>query len=83
MANGRGIKKPALLCGQPFRQMFDKMSKAALIDTLYCACQLGTNETGPEIATQAARNAVIALKNRGDRVPPEIISQSENSIDSD
>lgn len=76
-------KKQALMSSRPFAAMFDKVSKAALIDSLWCACQLGTDESEPQIATQAARNVVVALKSRGDKVPYEIESQSENVIDSD
>ena len=76
-------KKPPLLSSQPFAALFDQVSKAALIDALWCACQLGTDESEQQIATQAARNVVIALRQRGDRIPSTLQSQSENRIDSD
>lgn len=77
------LKKPAAMASAPFARLFGKLSKQALIDALYCASQLGTNDSEPQIATQAARNAVIALIHRRDRVPGELLSQSKNRIDSD
>lgn len=76
-------KKPAVMASRAFAALFDQVSKAALIDSLWCACQSGTDESEPQIATQAARNVVIALEHRRDRVPHEIKSQGENVIDSD
>ena len=76
-------KKPPLMASDAFTALFAQMSKAALIDTLWCACQLGTNEESAEISTQAARNAVIALEARHDRVPTNIKAQAALSIDSD
>ncbi|OFW37676.1 MAG: hypothetical protein A3J29_06285 [Acidobacteria bacterium RIFCSPLOWO2_12_FULL_67_14b] len=72
-----------MLASVPFAAMFSQLSKGALIDTLWCASQLGTNETAAEIASQAARNAAIALGLRGDGVPADVQAQSEQRIDSD
>lgn len=83
MAHGRGIKKPVLVASDAFRRLFQPLSKASLIDALWCACQLGTNESAEEIATQAARNAVIAMELREDRIPPALVEQSKRRIDSD
>lgn len=77
------FKKPATVASTEFWSMFDKISKAALIDALWCACQLGTDESKEQIQTQAARNVVVALDMRGDRCPVEIKKQSELLIDSD
>ncbi len=56
------IKKPSTVAATEFASLFNQMSKAALIDSLWCACALGTNESDEEITTQAARNAEIALR---------------------
>jgi hypothetical protein len=76
-------KKPAEMCSRAFESAFSCMSKAALIDALWCASQLGTNETAEEIEAQAARNACAALRERGDRVPPILAEMEKRRIDSD
>ena len=76
-------KKGTAFAGLPFDQLFSQISKAALIDVLYCACQLGTDETPEQIASQAARNALIALEGRCDRVPHDLRRAAEVPIDSD
>jgi hypothetical protein len=76
-------KKPAVMASRDFARMFNQLSKAALIDALWCACQLGTDESPEQIASQAARNAQIALHHRGDRWPTEIITVARGRIDSD
>lgn len=55
-----------------FDRMFSQISKSALIDALWCACQLGTNDTYEEITIQAARNVEAALRARHDRIPTDI-----------
>jgi hypothetical protein len=82
MSNRRG-KKGVCMATPEFARVFDQISKAALIDALWCACQLGTNETPEEILTQAARNAVIALNQRGDRLPATMASLAHGHIDAD
>ena len=76
-------KKLPVLTPAAFTDMFDKISKAALIDALWCASQLGTDETHEQITSLAARNAQIALRERGDRCPPEITTAASVRIDSD
>ena len=76
-------KKPPLMTSPEFGRLFSKISKAALIDVLWCASQLGTDESPEQIAAQAARNAVIALEARGDRIPADLRTISEQPIDSD
>lgn len=80
--SGLGKKGP-VMAGREFARMFDQISKAALIDALWCACQLGTDESADQITTKAAREAAIALVNRGDRVPRDIVTQTKHLIDSD
>ena len=76
-------KKRTAVCSVAFAGQFDKLSKAALIDALWCACQLGTNETAEEIEAQAARNAKCALAMRGDKLPKGIAEFARRTIDSD
>jgi hypothetical protein len=76
-------KKPVVMASNAFSNLFSQVSKAALIDALWCACQLGTDESREQILTQAARNMVIALRERGDRVPPDIQHAADLKIDSD
>ena len=72
-----------MMASQEFARLFSQLSKAALIDALWCACQLGTNESADEIATQAARNVVPAMAHRGDRVPKDIVNIVGRPIYSD
>lgn len=65
-------KKPALLCSDEFRRLVSPVSKAALVDALWYACQLGTNDTDAEYTIRAAREIVHALRDRGDRVPADL-----------
>jgi FixJ family two-component response regulator len=76
-------KKPALCCSREFAQLCDGISKAALVDALWNACQLGTNESAEEIETQAARNIYAALSAREDRIPKEVNAVAARRIDSD
>lgn len=48
-------------------RVFDGVSKAALVDALYCACVLGTDESLDQIAAKMARELSAALEYRGDR----------------
>jgi len=82
MAMGK-LKKPALMASEDFTREFSHVSKQALIDILWCACQLGTNETPREIEAQAARSACIVLQERGDRILPALKEWAERNIDSD
>jgi len=63
--------------------MLSTVSKQALIDALWCACQLGTDESSEQITTQAARNLEIALRERGDRIPPIVTETAARWITSD
>lgn len=84
MANLRGIgKKPALMASGEFDAMAGSISKAALVDALWCACQLGTDESADEIATQAARNIEIALRERGDKIPRDVAGFAAKPLSSD
>jgi hypothetical protein len=76
-------KKPALMASGEFRRALDRYSKMALLDALWCACQLGTDESSEEITTQAARNVLIALETRGDYIPNYLRKLAERHIDSD
>lgn len=77
------FKKPALLCSPAFELMCESVSKKALVDALWCACQLGTDKSEEQIRAQAARNLRIALDGRGDALPKPISAASEVAIDSD
>jgi hypothetical protein len=66
-----------------FAELFAPVSKAALVDALWCACQLGTDDSPEQYLTNAARNVVIALRERGDRVPPSIQRAADLTIESD
>lgn len=79
----RGVKKPAAMASRDFALLFGKCSKQALIDALWCACQLGTDESDAGITTQAARNMIIALRERGDVIPTGMEAIAEQPIDSD
>lgn len=76
-------KKPPLMASRSFRVLFDRVSKGALIDALWCACQLGTDESDEQIESQAARNVLAALEVRGDRILPAIREAAARVIDSD
>lgn len=75
--------KGVLMAPESFAQMFAQVSKAALIDALWCASQLGTNETEEEITTKAAREVRIALQNRGDVTSRAINAAAEAPLESD
>lgn len=80
----RGITKKGLRMASPhFDAAFSRISKAALMDALWCACQLGTDESSGQIEAQAARNASAALYARGDRIPRDIAEMAIRTIDSD
>lgn len=66
-----------------FVRVLGGASKQALIDALWCACQLGTDESSEQITTQAARNLVIAQRQRGDRVIQVVLTAANGRIDSD
>lgn len=74
-------KKPAAMASHEFARMFSQVSKQALIDALWCASQLGTNDTIEEYIANAAKNVEIALRERGDRIPPDIAAAATMSID--
>jgi hypothetical protein len=76
-------KKPAVMASADFARLFDQVSKAALIDALWCACQLGTDESAEQITTKAAREVGLALKNRGDKIARDIKWHANKPIDSD
>lgn len=76
-------KKPPTMASREFVSAFDRFSKAAILDALWCACQLGTDETTEQITTQAARNVVVALDHRGDYVPTFTRGLAERRIDAD
>lgn len=76
-------KKPPMMASADFARLFDQISKAALIDALWCACQLGTDESREQITTKAAREVGLALKNRGDKIPSDIRYEAHKPIDSD
>jgi hypothetical protein len=77
-----GFKRPAL-ASPAFALLCGRVSKAALVDALWCACQLGTDESREQITAQAARNLEIALDARDDRVPRAITTAAQGRIDSD
>jgi hypothetical protein len=77
-----GKKGPAM-CGREFSALMSQASKMALIDALWCACQLGTDESREQITSQAARNLVYALRERGDRIPVDLQRAADMRIDSD
>jgi hypothetical protein len=80
----RGLgKKGPQMASEDFDAMIGCYSKAALIDALWCACALGTDESFEQITTKAAREMKIALNTRGDRVRPELVAASVRRIDSD
>lgn len=81
--NGRGLKKPPLMCSREFARMCRMFSKAALVDALWCACQLGTDESPEQITIKAARELEAALGSRGDRVPSSLSTLAALPIDSD
>jgi FixJ family two-component response regulator len=66
-------KRPAA-CPWTFATMFDPVSKAALIDALWMACQLGTDESVEQITAQAASAVLAALRHRADRIPADIVA---------
>ena len=76
-------KKPAVMASREFAATLSGVSKQALIDALWCACQLGTDESSEQITTQAARNLEIALRERGDRIPPIVAAAAARRVDSD
>jgi len=76
-------KKPVLVASERFSQVVGLASKAALVDALWCACQLGTDESEEQILAQAARNLRIALHLRGDRAPATVEAAADTPIDSD
>lgn len=80
----RGLgKKGPLCCSDEFDAMIGCYSKAALVDALWCACQLGTNESSEEITIRAAREMEIALNTRGDRVRPALVAAAGRRIEGD
>jgi hypothetical protein len=80
---GPGKKRPPAMCAAEFAALFAQVSKAALIDALWCACQLGTDETREQITAKAAREVIIALDARGDRHPRGLDDWAKTRIDSD
>jgi|TARA_R110000824_G_scaffold41944_1_gene124183 hypothetical protein len=79
----RGLGKKGPLCASTeFDALIGSYSKAALVDALWCACQLGA-DTHEEITTRGAREMRIALRMRGDRVRPELVAIAERHRDGD
>jgi hypothetical protein len=76
-------KKGPLFASGEFDELIGCYSKAALVDALWCACQLGTDESREEITTKAAREMLIALNLRDDRVRPALVAAAVRRIDSD
>src|SRR5262245_55024754 len=76
-------KKQNRMASDRFTILLGECSKVALIDALWCACQLGTDESEQEITAPAARNVVIALELRGDRIPKGMREAASVHIDSD
>lgn len=81
-------KKPGRLavrqvCAPEFAALIGKASKAALVDALWNACHLGTDESTEQITTKAARELRIALDARCDRVPVILRNRAAWPIDSD
>jgi hypothetical protein len=80
----RGLgKKGPEMASDEFDALIGVYSKSALVDALWCACQLGTDESKEEITTKAAREMQIALNLRGDRVRPALVAAAVRRIDSD
>jgi uncharacterized protein YceH (UPF0502 family) len=71
------------MCPAKFHTLFAQVSKDALIDALWCASQIGTDETTPQITAKAARELIIACNQRGDRPPTELVEAAKVRIDSD
>ncbi len=78
-----GVIKKRATAPAEFVRLLNVASKAALLDALWCSCQLGTDESAEQITTKAARELKIALDMRGDRVPSELAAAAERRIDSD
>ena len=76
-------KTGPLFASGEFDELIGCYSKAALVDALWCACQLGTDESREEITTKAAREMLIALNLRDDRVRPALVAAAVRRIDSD
>ena len=77
----RGLGKKGPLCASgKFDELIGCYSKAALVDALWCACQLGTDESKEEITTKAAREMQAALNLRGDRVRPALVAAAVRRI---
>jgi len=80
----RGLgKKGTFYAPASFDELLGCYSKAALVDALWCACQLGTNESTEEITIRAAREMQIALRTRGDRVRPALVATAALPLDGD
>jgi hypothetical protein len=76
-------KKGTFCAPNSFDALISCYSKAALIDALWCACQLGTDGSYEEITTLAARELRIALQTRRDRVYQELVTVADRRIDND
>lgn len=77
------VKRPPKMSSREFGALFAQVSKAALIDALWCACQLGTDDSDAQITAKAAREVLIALDSRGDRRPGGLVEAAAVWIDSD
>ena len=77
------MRSETKVCSLAFAGLMDKASKAALIDALWCACQLGTDETPEQILAQGARELRAALEMRGERVSRLVRDAAAVRIDSD
>ena len=76
------IKKRATSPAE-FVRLLDAVSKAALIDAMWNACQLGTDESEGQITAKACRETLLALKYRGDALPMPMRVAARTPIDSD
>ena len=79
----RSWEKGTFYAPASFDELLGCYSKAALVDALWCACQLGTNESTEEITIRAAREMQIALRTRGDRVRPALVATAALPLDGD
>lgn len=63
--------------------LFGRFTKAQLLDAIYTACHLGTDESDEQIGVQMARNIQAALYDRGEHIPKWLATEAEKRIDSD
>lgn len=75
------MKKTTLFASLEARKLFGQLSKAALLDMCYTLSQLDTNESDEQIITKMAREALIVLGERQDRIPTVFWSLAKRKID--